>query len=116
MDIKTLQQTNARRAYKWHGESEPWTTVDWTNALAGEAGEACNKSKKLKRINTNLLNKEAGISKNNKFELQRGVAEECADAIIYAVLTIDHLGFEAEEIIRYVFNKKSEEYGFEERL
>lgn len=115
--IHDLQVINRERAIKWHtNEEEPWTLVDWTNALAGEAGEACNASKKLKRINTKLPNKEAGLDKSNVDELKLKVAKECADNILYAILTIDYLGFDATETIRKVFNQKSIEYGFPERL
>lgn len=115
--LQQLQEVNSDRARRWHtNEEEPWTLVDWTNALAGEAGEACNKSKKLKRILTHLPNKEAGLDKSNESDLKMGVALECGDTILYAILTINHLGYNVEDIVRHVFNKKSEEYGFPERV
>lgn len=43
-----LRQANIDRQMYWGG-TENWTLADWSNAVAGEVGEACNVVKKLRR-------------------------------------------------------------------
>ncbi len=117
MDIKELQEKNELRGKRWHqGDLAQWTTLEWTAAMAGEAGEACNAAKKMRRLDLELPNKEAGLQKHNYSELERNVVKECADTIIYALLVMSSLGYDAETMIKHVFNTKSEEYGFPEML
>lgn len=80
-----------------------WSPVDWTNALAGEAGEACNESKKLKRQDTR---RDSSVSVE---ERTRRLAEELADVVIYADLAAARLGVDLGEAIRTKFNKTSAE-------
>ncbi len=42
--------------------------------------------------------------------------KEVADTILYAVLVAARVGVDLQQVLREVFNKKSEEYGFPERL
>lgn len=145
MDItlKVLQEMNRTRGQRWHrGGLENWSPLEWTGAMAGEGGEvsdavllflstalskhtgeACNAAKKLKRVEGELDNHDLRnpmIRKVATPELAKEyrdlIAKECADTIMYAVLTIDRIGADAQEVIRRVFNEKSEEYGFPERL
>ena len=110
MNISDFQETNENRGRRWHqGDLQQWTLLEWAGAMAGEAGEACNSAKKLRRIQS--LN---CIPATEKLRMQ--VAKEVADVIIYGMLIFSILEIDAEEIIRQVFNKKSEEYGFPERL
>ena len=45
-----LSVVNRKRCRRWHGgDSEGWTGSDWSNAMCGEAGEAANVVKKLRR-------------------------------------------------------------------
>lgn len=109
-----LQKISRDRSLRWG--TQDWLLVDWTNALNGEAGEAANFAKKLRRLDFKLPNKEAGLSITDSFKLREKCANECGDAILYAILTIDFLGFDSTEIVRKVFNQKSIEYGFPERI
>lgn len=46
-------EANRTRCRRWHDPaSEPWTGADWSNAMCGEAGEAANVVKKLRRQET----------------------------------------------------------------
>jgi NTP pyrophosphatase (non-canonical NTP hydrolase) len=118
IDISALQQTSAERANRWHnGNMNEWNALEWAGAMAGEAGEACNAAKKLKRIedgipSINLADRDL----RSEHDAKLAVAKECADTIIYALLLIHRVGIDAECIIREVFNAKSEEYGFPERI
>ena len=45
------------------------------------------------------------------------VAKECADTILYALILMARVGvIDPEHVIAEVFNRKSEEYGFPERV
>ena len=83
-----------------------WSYAEWTNAMAGEAGEACNLTKKL-------LRHRDGTSGNMKEEdkdvenLKLRAAKEIADVIIYADLAIQALGYDTTDILQQTFNAKS---------
>lgn len=116
--FKRLQITNERRAKRWHKSGlDDWSALEWAGAMCGEAGEAANASKKLKRLEGKLRSINRGKRNIKTIERARDIiAEECADTIIYAVLLMSVVRRDAGSIIRRVFNKKSIEYGFKERL
>lgn len=114
MDISKFQQANDRRKLKWHKDGD-WDYDSWTNAMAGETGEACNIAKKIRRLETSLPNKEAGLDVNDLDMLKKRLAHETADSIIYGLLILSKLGVDASEIIADVFDQKSIEYGFPDR-
>jgi hypothetical protein len=114
-----LFRANAQRVERWHsGGVEDWTALEWAGAMCGEAGEAANCAKKLKRIETGMINiNEAGRSLTELSTAQEAVAREVADTIIYGLLLMARVGVDdPDEAIRGVFNRKSDEYGFPERL
>ena len=117
MNSLTIKK-NVSRANRWHnGDMNEWLVSEWTNAMCGEAGEAANAAKKLRRLEQNI--KSINLADRNlrtEHDAKLAVAKECADTIIYALLTISRVGIDAECILREVFNKKSREYGFPERL
>jgi NTP pyrophosphatase (non-canonical NTP hydrolase) len=89
-------------------ELHSWSIAEWTNAAAGEMGEACNLAKKL-------LRHRDGVAGNKKAEdkdvasLRQRCAEELADVVIYADLAMQALGYDLNDTVRRVFNRKSEE-------
>lgn len=111
------------RANRWHpGGIEEWSPMEWAGAMAGEAGETCNAAKKLKRVETQIAhhdNRVFGTSAptDEQAEAYRvQVAKEAADTILYAVLVMQRVGANPSAVLMDVFNKKSEEYNFPERL
>lgn len=114
MNFNEFSQKNKQRADE--GKFfELWKSGDWTNAIAGEAGEACNLTKKIKRM-------EDGHDQWNKPEdrdvddLEIRAAKEAADVIIYADLFIQSLGIQTSSILKQVFNAKSDEIGSKVKL
>jgi NTP pyrophosphatase (non-canonical NTP hydrolase) len=89
---------------------DSWSIAEWTNAIAGEVGEACNLAKKLIRFRD-------GVRGNTKpgdqdpDSVKRRIAEELADVVIYADLTMRALGFDIEVVVVEAFNRKSAELG-----
>lgn len=127
MTVYELVEASIARAKRWHkGDIKQWSTLEWAGAMCGEAGECANAGKKLKRledgiasINTNDPDSET-VRHFNDTDTARGVvAKEVADTILYAVLVAASVGLDGaglQMVIADVFNKKSEEYGFPERL
>ena len=118
MNVKDFSIANRSRADRWHnGNMNSWNALEWAAAMCGEAGEAANAAKKLRRLeleipSINLADRNLRTEHDAKYQ----VAKECADTIIYALLLIERVGIDPECVLREVFNAKSEEYGFPERI
>lgn len=117
LQITALEIASIIRSKRWHGEDGKWSLLEWAGAMAGEAGEAANVAKKIKRVDSGVNNIPSDKrTKDTREELCLKLAKEAADTILYAILVINEAGFDSEEIIREVFNTKSEEYGFPEMV
>lgn len=110
-----LRLQNLARCERWHkgGILDPsWTGADWSNAMCGEAGEAANVVKKLRRIDTGAAN----IGDPPKIELVNMLANELGDVIAYADLLAAKYGIDLGLAVAWKFNIVSERHGFPERL
>lgn len=120
LTIKKITEQSLTRSNRWHPEGpESWSELEWAGAMAGEAGEACNAAKKVKRITDGMDNRIGSVTKAELQDLnayRQQVCKESADTILYAIILIKRCGGDPETVLREVFNKKSEEYGFPERL
>ena len=114
-----LSQANLSRAKRWHkGGLDEWSVSDWAVAMAGEAGEACNAIKKLRRVEENIANlsESADRQLSTRAEAIAAIGAELADTAIYLDLLAQRLGLNLAEEIIAKFNKVSERYEFPERL
>lgn len=135
LDLQTLATTNAERCKRWHPEgTEPWTLADWSNAMCGEAGEAANLVKKLRRIETGtdsgpwtiphatIPGREVVLDKGQRSRiLAKGIGLELADVVIYADLLAQELahrygGYTLSSLVVTKFNAVSHRQGYPERL
>ena len=119
LDIQTIFDVSLSRCARWHENGiQDWSPLEWAGAMAGEAGEAANAAKKLKRIETNMMSiNESARHYTSVEDARLEVAKEVADTILYGLLLMARVGVNMPgEVIREVFNKKSTEYGFPERL
>lgn len=110
-----LTFTNTLRAKRWHPgfpEDNTWTGGDWSNAMQGEAGEAGNVVKKLRRLECGFK----GALDGDWQHLIERLGEELADTIIYADLVATKYGVDLPAAIVAKFNAVSELQGFPERL
>jgi NTP pyrophosphatase (non-canonical NTP hydrolase) len=118
MSFQGLREASASRVARWHkGGLEEWSVTDWATAMMGEAGEMCNAIKKLRRIETNAHN--INVPERHLTEVKdaiKFIAKEMGDTLIYMNLLAQRLGIDLEKSVIEVFNQKSEEYGFPERL
>lgn len=116
LDLETLSVVNRLRANRWHDgfgyRSGNWSGADWSNAMVGEAGEAANVVKKLRRFETG----HRGQLDPDDPELRMALGAELADTIIYADLVATYYGIDLSIAIMEKFNAVSEREGFPERL
>lgn len=124
MNINDMMRISIERAKRWHNDDtgllRQWTTLEWAGAMCGEAGETANAAKKLRRIEQNLMSiNESARSLVTIDQAREVVIREVCDTVLYAVLVAASAGCKPEDFEDYListFNKKSEEYGFPERL
>ncbi len=108
-----LRAVNLPRVRRWHTGPDAWGCADWSNAMCGEAGEAANVIKKIRRHETGL-----GDSANTPpmAVLVPMLADELADLIIYADILADQFDINLGEAVRHKFNVVSERQNFPEKL
>jgi NTP pyrophosphatase (non-canonical NTP hydrolase) len=112
MHIEEIERVNLIRKARWHSEMDNWVLSDWSNAMAGEAGEACNVVKKIRRIETGLRPEVDGSME----ELRHKLAMEIADVFLYLQLLASEAGINMTRAIVEKFNFTSRKYDFPERL
>jgi NTP pyrophosphatase (non-canonical NTP hydrolase) len=110
LTLNDLRQANQARQSYWGG-SENWTLADWSNALAGEVGEACNVVKKLRRPELGTVG-----NKHDQEAYRQQLASEIGDVLIYLDLLANAAGYRLEHCVMKAFNDKSEELDMPIRL
>lgn len=115
LTINRVLNVSVERAKKWHGEKglDDWSILEWAGAMTGEAGEAANVAKKLRREDSGI---NSPLSKETREHLRKKLASELADVFLYLVLMAAKENIDFEGAIIETFNKKSIEYNFPERL
>lgn len=110
-----LSEVNRARRERWHIEpSQEWSGLEWAGAMCGEAGEAANIAKKLRRLETGVV---LGVYDTlTRDVLIAKLADELADVVIYLDLLAGHYGIDVAQAVTEKFNRKSIEQGFPERL
>lgn len=117
MHVSQIQAISVARSKRWHDNAPPWSTLEWAGAMCGEAGEAANVAKKLKRHDAEQYNgTNTTFERLDREKLKTKLAQECADVFLYLVLLADNEGINLEQAIVHTFNQKSIEAGFSERL
>lgn len=113
MTLEEIGEISWQRALKWHEDDSPWTPERWVTAILGELGEMANITKKLFRARDGAV----GILKGETVEtLQVEERKEWADTMHYMILFAKAQGWDMTEALREVFNAKSEQLGFVERI
>ena len=115
--IRRVQRVNRERANRWHsGDFTNWSGLEWAGALCGEAGEAANVAKKLRRIELSLDGNAKSDRPLDRNELVGQLAGECADVFLYLCLLASRYEIDLDNAITRKFNSKSEQMGFPERI
>jgi NTP pyrophosphatase (non-canonical NTP hydrolase) len=105
LTFEELRIKNVERCEQVFHRLIDWSIEDWTLAFIGEAGEACNAVKKLKRYYEGTNTKRDPATEDECIE---NIGKELADTIIYADLLAARLGIDLEEVIRRKFNVVSD--------
>lgn len=118
MEFATFAETNRARCEAFAQPLDGWRPSQWSNAMAGEVGEACNITKKMDRIWPANQFKQAWNKPEDQRmdELRERLKREIGDAVIYADLLAQREGLTLEDCVRTAFNEKSEEIGSEFKL
>lgn len=83
--LRSFSKVNLARCDEWHRDM-PWTPLEFAGAMCGEAGEASNVCKKLRRIEGNTMSvKDDPQSLEQMYD---DLAFELADTLTYADLTV----------------------------
>lgn len=115
LTFERLATANVNRALRWHpGGLDEWSVSDWLLAMCGEAGEAANAGKKLKRLMSGI--QQHGNTPADLEAAIDAVVGELADTVIYADLCCTRVGRTLADAIVSKFNAISEREGFPERL
>jgi hypothetical protein len=114
LSFDQVRSANRTRCERWHPgfPRDGWTGADWSNAMLGEAGEAGNIVKKLRRIEFNLT-QAAGDTHE---DLLGSHAFEIGDTFMYLDLLAQHYGLTLADCVVATFNRVSLREGFPERL
>jgi len=113
LTFKQVSKINLERANIWHPNGiEDWAVTDWSNAMAGEAGEVCNAIKKLRRIESNV-NQANNLTKEKAIE---EIGKEIGDTYLYLDLLAQRLGLNIDELIIETFNRVSDREGLPQKL
>ncbi len=110
-----LRAVNVERCARWHPgfpHDARWTGADWSNAAAGEMGEACNVVKKLRRQETGGR----GAVDPNADVLLTKLAEEIADTVTYLDLLAAYYEIDMAAAVIAKFNAVSIREGLPERI
>ena len=114
MTFGQFSEANRKRCEHPRGFNHPlagWSTSDWMTALVGEVGEAANVVKKLNRVRDGVPGNK--LSAN---ELRDQLRKELGDVFVYLDLMSQSLGFSIADAAAEVFNAKSEQIGYPEKL
>jgi NTP pyrophosphatase (non-canonical NTP hydrolase) len=106
---------NRGRCERWHPgfpKDEDWSLADWSNAMCGEAGEAANVVKKIRRYECGLR----GPLDGHVDELRAKLAHELADIFLYLDLLATKADIDLPAAIVEKFNLVSERQDFPDRL
>jgi NTP pyrophosphatase (non-canonical NTP hydrolase) len=91
-------------------DGSDWNLAMWTNAVAGEVGEACNQAKKIERGDFGLPGSAGYIA------ACRDLARELADVIIYADIATFRCGELTDRTVLEKFNEVSDRVGCDVKI
>lgn len=114
LTFQQFSEINRDRCQVWHPgfPNDAWTGADWSNAMVGEAGEAANVVKKLRRGELSLpsaIDPERGV-------LLYKLSSEIGDVVAYLDLLAQHYGLDLETCVIKKFNYISIREGMPQRI
>lgn len=104
LTFEHLKKMSAVRNTQSFAGCQDWSVTDWGCALAGEAGEACDAIKKLRRLESGVRSPR---NPANFGAAKLAVGLELADVVIYADLLASKLGLDLGELVKFKFDEVS---------
>ncbi|HLF23574.1 MAG TPA: hypothetical protein VI565_06580 [Burkholderiales bacterium] len=125
LSFAELREINVRRCVTAFKHSlEEWTPLEWSAAMCGEAGEAANEAKKLRRRDYRYPDQNRAAqpertdeeAERAKQEMIHKYALELADVVTYADLCAARLNIDLAAAVREKFNIVSNRRGSDIKL
>lgn len=116
LDFDRLREINWRRAQEFFGDTDDWSILERCGEMTGEAGEAANVAKKIKRGWKMKNGIKTPYDQADLDALFDDLADELADVIITADLAAAQNNIDLGARVVKKFNEKSEKWGCEHRL
>lgn len=93
LTLRALSTAAASRRARWHTpDTIEWGTVDWSNALVGEAGEVATVVGQIREHQHNT--QQAAAARESACRaLSDDLGDELADVLAYVDLLLNHLGY-----------------------
>lgn len=110
LDLRTLREASVRRCEESFGACYDWSPADWSNAMAGEAGELLEVLLPLIVKTNSICNLTKKIQRGDDISLDE-IGKEIADVVIYADLLSNRLGIDLSDAIRQKFDEVSTRIG-----
>jgi hypothetical protein len=113
LSFERFTKTNVARCEAHAQAITAWGPDQWSNAMAGETGEACNLTKKMSRIwPANQFKQSWNKPEDQRMDtLVQKLKREIGDVVIYADLLAVRVNLTLEDCVRTSFNEKSAELG-----
>lgn len=115
MSFDELRKANTSRCEQSFHGIDRWTPAEWACAMAGEAGEACNVVKKMRRLA--FAPEQISSADWPAFDaLRNDLKKELADIVAYADLLAARMEINLGQAVAEKFNEVSERVGSKVRL
>lgn len=108
--LARLRVLNLNRVELFGHKLEDWNELEWAGAMCGEAGEAANIAKKIRRVEQGCDVNTGGDSIE---DLLRKLGTEIAGTIVSADLLAARAGLDLRTLIIEEFDRVSKRVGFE---
>lgn len=116
LDFDRLREANWTRANEFFGDVDQWSLLERCGEMTGEAGEAANVAKKLKRGWKMKNGERTPFSQSDIDSMMEDLADELADVIITADLVAGQAGIDLGARVVKKFNEKSDKWNAPHRL
>jgi NTP pyrophosphatase (non-canonical NTP hydrolase) len=104
LTFAALRRANVSRCALFHMDGvSGWSALEWAGCLAGEAGEAADVTKKMKRLDDPGCLMETKTNRTRE-QLRIDLAKELADVICYADLLAAREGIDLGQAVQDKFN------------
>jgi len=110
LGFQRLRDANVKRCEQAFETCRNWTPADWSNAMAGEAGELLELLLPLLVRTNSICNMTKKIQRGDEIDLHE-VGKEIADVVIYADLLSHRLGIDLADAVRSKFDEVSRRMG-----